>query len=240
MEQISPKLTGQNSKLADLPKAIVSWLTFQKAAQMSDHIREDALSFPIVTLLAQTGWEIRREVPHPAGSGRSGAGRVEQIDFVGIKRLSADKTGSWAAAIETKIFDKSNSGTQWERVVNDILRLDALANYDISKTAQRFLIGVFPVGNNATSIARLTECQAPPSLLAERWLPGGKRYNFFEEVLPWSSQKNLKVSDLDKKFSKLFENIKSSGKLVPTYVNVSLVSMDWSDDFVCGLWRLSR
>lgn len=239
MQAVLTQSKLEDGKISEIPKAVVSWLTFQKAVQMSHHIREDALSFPIVTLLAQTGWEIRREQAHPLSNTKTGRGRDEQIDFVCKRRLSAETVGSWAIAIETKIFDQENSKTIWDRVVMDLIRLDSLADYQISKMAKRLFLGVCPIGKSNTSIARFINSSAPPILNADRW-PGGTKYNFFEAILPWSNTGSLKVSELDKKYPKVYKRLKESGRSLPGYINISLVSMDWSDDFVCGLWKLSR
>ena len=127
IEKVQAK-TPDHSPFDELPKVVVAHLTFQTA--ISGEPSEGSLSYPIQSYLRvrkKTSWAaVAAEYDHPALKTDTRLGRPPQIDFVGkSNRHNQDGTQPLSFVLETKLHV---SGSDWGRVVRDIVKLMLLAD----------------------------------------------------------------------------------------------------------------
>lgn len=161
----------------NLGSAVLHWLCFQSLCGRGTLMSEHYLSQPIGEYLLHhhTG-PLDSEVDHPNLNPAGRRGRPRQIDFC----LSSRDTNRLTAAFELKwvgdgAFDK-------QRVIDDLLRLEALRNVESQHVYRYFL-----VAGETTSFANNFQ-NSQANLGA-----GGGRVNFFSEFLDFASSNDKTV-----------------------------------------------
>ena len=162
----------------NLGSAVLHWLCFQNLCGRDTLMSEHYLSQPIGEyLLHHHSGTLDSEVDHPNLNPTGRRGRPRQIDFC----LFSRETKRLTAAFELKWvgdgpFDK-------QRVVDDLLRLEALRNEEAQHVYRYFLVS--GKTNDFTKNFQNSEANLGD---------GGGRINFFSEFLDFNSNNDKKVA----------------------------------------------
>ncbi|MEH2539164.1 hypothetical protein [Bradyrhizobium sp. AZCC 1699] len=216
-------LTGNSASrvhptLKKLPKVVVAHATFQNAIAGSPS--ESSLAYPIQAYLGVNGWAISTEQDHPNLNVGEKLGRPSQIDFIGKRK---DRQEKWSLALETKIYSR----TKEDRLIRDVIKLLLLDDVD------RCLLVVFPISPKEGISIENGEA---------KFSNGWKSFNLFDRFLPWNVDGPKKLFLGDDSLKGIRNHINAAltafGKeRVRGEFNVELCAKNWSDDFVCCLWR---
>jgi hypothetical protein len=211
-----------------LPKVVIAHATFQKA--ISGEPSESALAYPIQAYLGVKArlLNIVTEEDHPRAKAQEKLGRPLQVDFVGI-----NKRKKWSWALETKLFD----GSKRSRVVKDIVKLLILANHSQTANVGRYILLLFPA-KSKNSLAFDENAATATHMISTT---GETPVNLFDVLLPWTTPTKFVARDkLPSQLRDEFERARSefNEPLVRDSFRIRLIAKDWSDDFVCGLWKI--
>lgn len=167
----------ETKKVNDLGSAILHWLCFQSLCGRGTLMSEHYLSQPIGEyLLHHHSGSLDSEVDHPNLNPAGRRGRPRQIDFC----LSSREKKRLTAAFELKwvgdgAFDK-------QRVVDDLLRLEALRNAESQHVYRYFLVA--GETNNFTN--NFQNSQANQGA-------GVGRVQFFSEFLDFATDNEMTI-----------------------------------------------
>lgn len=169
-------------RVNDLGSTVLHWLCFQSLCGRRTLMSEHYLSQPIGEyLLHHHSGPLDSEVDHPNLNPAGRRGRPRQIDFC----LFSRETNRLTAAFELKwvgdgAFDK-------QRVIDDLLRLEALRNVESQHVFRYFLVA------GETNHFKNNFQKSKANLGA-----GGGRVDFFLEFLDFSTnnQKTIDVNSL--------------------------------------------
>lgn len=209
-----------------LASAVNHWLTFQKLCGRMPLMSEHYLSQPIGEyLLYHHDGEVDAEVDHPNFNPDDRKGRPRQIDFCLFskekRRLTTAFELKWVGATPT---DK-------QRVVDDILRLEALRIPEGQHVLRYFVIA----GETSNYGENFQEAEANTN--------DGGRIPFFDRFFSFSSDtaKTVKIESLPEpqksacyRFAKKYET-----KLPRTFTTTLVYNRKTRDNFKVGIWRIS-
>lgn len=213
------------SRVTDLGSAVLHWLCFQTLCGRSTLLSEHYLNQPIGEyLLHHHSGDLESEVDHPNLNQAGRRGRPRQIDFClksrDKKRITAAFELKW---VSSGAFDK-------QRVVDDILRLEALRIQEAQHVYRYFLVA----GAENDFNQNFVQSQANLG-------DGGGRVDFFQPILDFQSnvEKEIVVDRLAAPQRSLFDEFSRyyQSQLPPRLITQRIIGQTLNG-FTVYIWRI--